>query len=152
MGLAWEPGNDKPTMYFVFIIKTRHKSVFRGNSKITRKEISKLFPCDYLTIRRNVARWDAKEERNPEKDDGFWLLWGIFNEYIKQNIIMVELIKVNFYSVDICRLIKNQSCKKRSRKLIQTLIFSKLQSCSSIFKRRECSAYYRILFTLRNIT
>ena len=29
-------------MYFVFIIKTRHKSVSSGNSKITRKEMSKL--------------------------------------------------------------------------------------------------------------
>ena len=29
-------------MYFVFIIKTRHKSVSPGNSKITRKEMSKL--------------------------------------------------------------------------------------------------------------
>ena len=27
---------------------------------------------------------------NQEKDDGFWLLWGIFNEYIKQNIILAE--------------------------------------------------------------
>ena len=29
-------------MYFVFIIKTRHKSVSPGNSKITRKEMPKL--------------------------------------------------------------------------------------------------------------
>ena len=56
LGLAWEPGNDKQTMYFVFVIKTRHKSVSRGNSKFTRKEISKLISCDYLTIRQNVAR------------------------------------------------------------------------------------------------
>ena len=52
MGLAWEPGNDKQTMYFVFIIKTTHKSVSRGNNKITRKEMSKLFSWDYLNIRR----------------------------------------------------------------------------------------------------
>ena len=32
--------------------------------------MSDLFSCDYLTIRRNVAR----EERNQEKDDGFLLL------------------------------------------------------------------------------
>ena len=112
MGLAWEPGNDKQTMYFVFIIKTTHKSVSRGNNKIIQKEMSKLLQCDYLAIRRNVARWDAKEERNQGKDDGFWLLWGIFNEYIKQNIIMVELRKANFHSADICRLMKNQWCKK----------------------------------------
>ena len=103
--------------------------------------MSKLFSCDYLTIRQNVARWDAKEERNQEKDDGFWLLWRIFNEYIKQNIIMA-----NFYSVDIWILMKNQSWKKKkkSRKLIQALIFSKLPSYTLGFKKKEYSAYYRI--------
>ena len=40
--------------------------------------------CDYLNICRNVARWDAREERNQEKVDGFWLLWGILNENKKQ--------------------------------------------------------------------
>ena len=29
--------------------------------------MSKLFSCDYLNIHQNVARWDAKEERNQEK-------------------------------------------------------------------------------------
>ena len=77
--------------------------------------MSKLFSCDYLTIRRNVARWNAREERNQEEDDGFWLLSGIFNEYIKQNIIMAELKKASFHSDDICRLMKNQSCKKRRK-------------------------------------
>ena len=46
LGLAWEPGNDKQTMYFVFVIKTKHKSVSRVNSKITRKEMPKLFSCE----------------------------------------------------------------------------------------------------------
>ena len=35
--------------------------------------------------------------------------------YIKQNIIMAVLRKANFDSVGICRLMKNQACKKRSR-------------------------------------
>ena len=85
--------------------------------------MSTLFSCDSHTTRQNVARRDTKEQRNKEKDDGFWLLWGILNEFIEQNIIMVELRKSNFHSVDICRLMKNQSCKKKSRKLIETLIF-----------------------------
>ena len=39
--------------------------------------------------------------------------------------------KTNFHSVDFCRLMKNQSCKKnKGEKLIQTLILSKLPSCS----------------------
>ena len=37
----------------------------------------------------------------------FWVLWGIFKEYIKQNIIIAVLGKVNSYSVAICRLTKN---------------------------------------------
>ena len=95
----------------------------------------------------------AREENNKEKDDGFLLLWGIFNEYIKQNIIISELRKANFHSVDFCKLIKNQSCKKnQGEKLFQTLIFSKLPSGYWGFKNKECSAYHRILFTIKSIT
>ena len=53
--------------------------------------MSKLFSFDYLTIRRNVASWDAREEKNKEKYYGFLLLFGIFNKHIKQNINMAEL-------------------------------------------------------------
>ena len=113
MGLTWEPGNDKQTMHLVFVIKTRHNSVSCSNSKITQKEMSKLFLCDYFTIGWNVNR-EGKNKK--KKSDGFWLLWGIFNEYIKQNVIMAMLRKANFHSVDIYRLMKNQSCKKRSRR------------------------------------
>ena len=84
---------------------------------------------------------------NQEKDDGFWLLWGIFNEYIEQNIIMVELRKANFHSVDIADWWKINYVKRIS-KTDSNFIFSKLQSCSLIFKKKECSVYYRILFTL----
>ena len=37
---------------------------------------------------------------------GFWVLWEIFKEYIKQNTIMALLRKANSHSVVICRLIK----------------------------------------------
>ena len=37
---------------------------------------------------------------------GFWVLWEIFKEYIKQNIIVAVLRKANSHSVVICRLIK----------------------------------------------
>ena len=73
--------------------------------------MSKLFSCDYLTIRRNITR----KEKNQEKDDGLYLHL-IFNEYIKQNIIMAVSRKANFHSGDICRLMKNQLCKNRSRR------------------------------------
>ena len=45
---------------------------------------------------------------NKGKDDGFWLLWEICKEYIKQNIIKAVLRKANAHSVVIYRLIKNQ--------------------------------------------
>ena len=38
------------------------------------------------------------------KNDGVW--WGIFKEYLKQNIIMAVLRKANAHSVVICRLVK----------------------------------------------
>ena len=45
-------------------------------------------------------------ERLAGKNDVFWLLGGIFKEYIKQNIIMAVLRKAHSHSVFICRLIK----------------------------------------------
>ena len=50
-----------------------------------------------------------------EKNDGFWLLWGIFKEYIKQNIITAMLRKANAHSVVICTFIKNNVNKKDPR-------------------------------------
>ena len=47
-------------------------------------------------------------ERLTGKNDGFWLLWGIFKQYIKQNIIMAVSTKAHANSFAICRLTKNQ--------------------------------------------
>ena len=43
-------------------------------------------------------------EPSTGNNDGFWLPWGIFKEYIKQNIIMVVLRKANAHSVVIYNL------------------------------------------------
>ena len=40
------------------------------------------------------------------KNDGVWLMWRIFKEYLKENIITAVLGKANAHSVAICRLIK----------------------------------------------
>ena len=45
-------------------------------------------------------------EPSKGRNNGFWLLWGIFKEYIKQDIIMAVLRKTNSRSVVICRLMK----------------------------------------------
>ena len=92
-------------MYLVFIFKIRHKSVSRDNGKCTRKEIPKLFSWNYLTSRWNVekrlifqfkleASIQSKKKRKKEKKR--WvlitiLLWGMFNEYIKEDIIVAVL-------------------------------------------------------------
>ena len=89
----------------------------------------KLFSCDYdhyniVRCRQNVNFEEFGTQPSIGKNDG---LWEICKEYIQQNIIMAVLRKANFYSVDVCRLIKkkNQYCKRKSKakKLIQTLIF-----------------------------
>ena len=41
----------------------------------------------------NFEEMDTKPSTG--KNDGFWLLWGIFKEYIKQNIILAVLRKAN---------------------------------------------------------
>ena len=79
--------------------------------KITRKEMEKLLSCDYNHYERygGISPKCDEEmgtERSTGKYDGFWLLWGIFKEYIKQNIIIAVLRKTNFHSIVIRRLIK----------------------------------------------
>ena len=99
MNLVCEPRNDKQN-YVVCI------SVSRGKGKIIWKDMSKLFFQNYhyhyvkVKCCRNVD-WSFNR-----KNRGFWVLWGIFKDYIKQNIIMEVFWKTNSHSVVICRLIK----------------------------------------------
>ena len=59
-----------------------------------------------VKCRGNVNFEEMGNERLTGKNDGFWLLWGIFKEYMKQSIIMAVLRKAHSYSVVICKLIK----------------------------------------------
>ena len=93
-------------IYFAFAIKTRHKSVSRGNGKITRKEMSKLFLCGYLTTHYSMVKClqnDNFEEIDTEtstgENDRVWLLWGIFKEYIRQNIYYDGSIKKSKFQI-----------------------------------------------------
>ena len=61
-----------------------------------------------VKCRGNVNFEEMDTERLTGKTDEFWLLWGIFKEYIKQNIIMAVLRKAYAHLFVICRLIKNQ--------------------------------------------
>ena len=87
--------------------------------------MSKLFLCDYdhydmMKCRRNVNFEEIDTEPSTGKNDGFWLLWGIFKEYIKENIIMTVLRKANSHSVDICRFIKNKYVKEDPRRKLDS--------------------------------
>ena len=72
--------NKLCTLYLPF--KTRHKFLSRDNGKITRKKMSKLFSCDYLTAHRydemkchkNINFEEVDTEPATGKNDGFLLL------------------------------------------------------------------------------
>ena len=69
------------------------------------KKMSKLLSCDGLVkCSRNLNFEKMDTASYTGKNDGVW--WGIFKEYLKQNIITAVLRKANAHSVVICRLIK----------------------------------------------
>ena len=77
MNLGWQSGNNKQDMYFVFAIKTRHMSISRDNSKITRKEMLKLFLCDYnhydiVKCPLKVIFEEIDTEPSARKNNEFW--------------------------------------------------------------------------------
>ena len=69
-------------------------SVPRYNGRITRKKcpnyfrVTRITKNDMIKCLRNVNCEETDIERS---NDGFWLLRGIFKEYIKQNITMAVL-------------------------------------------------------------
>ena len=73
------------------------------------------------------------------KHNGFRLLWGIFKEYIKQNIMTVVLRKTHSHSFVTWRLIKkiNHIKKIQGEKLIQTFTFSKLSYAYEVLIKRN---------------
>ena len=66
----------------------------------------------FLVTKRNLNFEKMDTAPYAGKSDGFWLLWGICKEYIKENIIKAVLRKANAHSVFIYRLIKNRQCKQ----------------------------------------
>ena len=75
--------------------------------KSYEKKMWKLFSYDgVVKCRRNLNFEKMDTASYTGKNDGVWLLWGIFKEYVKQNIITAVLRKANAHSVVICRLIK----------------------------------------------
>ena len=136
MSLVWEPGNDKQG-YVVCISVSRDNGEITStisNVEILFSNITGMMKCHQIV---NFEEMDS--EWSTGKNYGFWVLWGIFKEYIKQKIIMAVLRKANSHSVVICRLTKKNQywyCKKWSReKLTQTLVFLKLSSAHVVLIR-----------------
>ena len=76
---------------------------------LPQNQMSKLFFQNITAVVKfsQIANFEEMDtEWSAGKNYGFWVLWGIFTEYIKQNIIMAVLRKANSHSVVICRLIK----------------------------------------------
>ena len=84
----------------------------------------------------NVDFEEMNTECSTGKNYGFWVLWGILKEYIKQNIIIAVLRKANSHSVVICRLAK-KPIMYQVEKLTQTLIFPKLPIAYEALTRRN---------------
>ena len=69
------------------------------------KKKKKLFPYDgVVNCRQNLSFEKMDTASYTEKNDG--VRWGIFKEYLKQNIITAVLGKAYAHSFVICRLIK----------------------------------------------
>ena len=66
--------------------------------------MSKLFSYDGVVKCHRNLNFDTASYTG--KNDRVWLLWGIFKEYLKQNIITAVLRKANTHSAVICILIK----------------------------------------------
>ena len=69
--------------------------------KSHKKKMSKLFSYDFdhydvVKCCRNLNFEKVDTAPYAGKNDGFWLQWGIFKEYIKQNIITAVLRKAKF--------------------------------------------------------
>ena len=87
---------------------------------------------------RILKQW-IPTESSPGTNDGFSVLWGIFKEYIKENVIMAVSRKANSHPIVISRLIKNINNVKEDpgRKTDSNFNFSQATPCSWGFKKRN---------------
>ena len=64
----------------------------------------KITTSSLITVWWNAAKMSILKRLilslQPGKTDGFWLLWGIFKEYINQNIIMAVLRKTEALDIE----------------------------------------------------
>ena len=125
MNLVWEPGNDKQG-YVVCISVSRDNGAITSTKSNVEIVFSKYYYHYGMVKCRQIVNFQEMEtEWSTGKKYGFWLLWGIFKEYVKQNIVMAVLTKANSHSVAVCRLIKKINIvKDDSRRKTGSKFFS----------------------------
>ena len=86
MSFGWELGSDKQTMYFVFAIKTRHKSVSRDmvNSMVKSHEKKCLNYFLVTTSLLITVWWNVNFEEIDTVQEKWWILVtvGVLKDYI----------------------------------------------------------------------
>ena len=103
MNLDLEPGNNKQNYVVLFPSPV---AMVKSHEKECRNYFFKIITT--TTVWWNVAKNVDFEEMDTDssigKNYGFWVLWGISKEYIKQNFILTVSRKSNSHSVVTCRL------------------------------------------------
>ena len=138
----WPKSNFKPQWVFLVNSKCPRWNKYAQNQ-------NHYIRCSEVKCRRNlIFTWILKRwllRLIQEKNDGFWLMWGIFKEYIKQNIITTVLRTWNARSVVICRLTKKINIINKNR--FKRKNWFKL--CFWGFSKKE-SSLYRVYIVLHH--
>ena len=113
MNLVWEPGKDKQGYVVCISISCDNGEITSTKSNVEIIFSKYHYHYGMVKCHQIVNFEEMGTEWSTGKNYGFWVLWGIFKEYIKQNIIMAVLRKANSHSVAICRLIKKNQYRKR---------------------------------------
>ena len=78
--------------------------------KSNKKNMLKLFSYDGVVKCPRYLNFEKMDTASyAGKNEGVWLLWGKFRDYLKQNIITAVLRKANAHSGIICKLIKKST-------------------------------------------
>ena len=93
MNLVWEPGNDKQDYVVCISVSSDNGETISTKSNV--EIIFSKYHYHYGMVKcRQIVNFEEMDtEWSRGKNYGFWVLWRIFKEYLKQNIIMAVLRK-----------------------------------------------------------
>ena len=142
MNLVWEPGKDKQGYVVCISISCDNGEITSTKSNVEIIFSKYHYHYGMVKCHQIVNFEEMGTEWSTGKNYGFWILWGIFKEYIKQSIIMAVLRKANSHSVVIFRLTKKKkkkinTVKDDPRRKTDSNFFLKLPSAYEILMRRN---------------